>query len=202
MQGFRFCDLLLSLEKYQEVLDRARTTVNIAQAEKWLLYIALDQLTIGKALMLLENFSEAPVPSYVEAEDYLKQAVDGLWKAGIQDILPRGLIARAALYRYKEEFIKSWEDIDESKQIAEYGQMKLHLTDYHLEACRVIKVQLVKTATNYEIIEDGETLSLTKEQMEARFKEHFKEAERLIQDTGYHRRDKELEELREFLLQI
>ena len=109
--------------------------------------------------------------------------------------MPLGLLASASLYRHKVEFIKSWEDLDEAKEISDYGQMKLYLTDYHLEACRIIKTQFAKT-TNYEIIEDGEILSLSKNEMEERFKEHFKEAERLIEETGYHRRDKELEELR------
>ena len=72
--------------------------------------------------------------------------------------------------------------------------MRLHLTDYHLEACRNIKDQL--TAKDYQIIEDGETLSLTKEKMLARFDKHLEEAKRLIKETGYHRRDGELKELR------
>ncbi|MGR3319755.1 MAG: hypothetical protein ACUZ8O_14910 [Candidatus Anammoxibacter sp.] len=37
---------------------------------------------------------------------------------------------------------------------------------------------------------------MTKEEMEARFDNHFKEAERLVEETGYHRRDEELEALK------
>ena len=78
--------------------------------------------------------------------------------------------------------------------------MRLHLTDYHLEACRTIQEQLKVESLKlkvkeHKIIEDGENLDLTKEEMKARFGEHFKEAERLIKETGYHRRDGELEEL-------
>ncbi|MGB7061802.1 MAG: toll/interleukin-1 receptor domain-containing protein [Candidatus Zixiibacteriota bacterium] len=194
--GFRFCDLLLSTGKYQEVLERARTTI------KWvrnLLSIALDKLTIGKALMLQavdesSSFSEALVLSLGEAENYLNQAVDGLREAGTQHNLPWGLLARATLFRHQKDFLKSWADLDEVREIAEYGQMRLFLTDYHLEVCRNIKEQL--SAKDYQIIENGETLSLTKEEMLVRFKEHFKEAEWLIKETGYHRRDGELEELR------
>ena len=40
------------------------------------------------------------------------------------------------------------------------------------------------------------SLTLTKEQMQAKFTEHFKEAKRLVKETGYHRRDAEVEELR------
>ena len=50
--------------------------------------------------------------------------------------------------------------------------------------------------TNYEIIEDGQVLQLTKEQMQEKYQQHVKEAEQLINQTGYHRRDEELAELK------
>ena len=40
---------------------------------------------------------------------------------------------------------------------------------------------------------------MPKEQMQTRFAEHFKDAEELIEKTGYHRRDAEFENLRGFL---
>ncbi|MGR3293925.1 MAG: hypothetical protein ACUZ9M_07945 [Candidatus Scalindua sp.] len=193
MPGFHFCDLLLSNGKYQEVLERTRTTVKY-ENEGWytLSTIALDKLTIGKALMLQAVHNNSS--DFSGAADYLIQAVDGLREAGQQDNLPRGLLARATIFRYQRDFLKSWADLDEAWEIAEYGQMRLHLTDYHLEACRNIRDQLANN--NYQIIEDGETLNLTKEEMQAKFQEHFKEAERLVKETGYHRRDKEIKDLR------
>jgi tetratricopeptide (TPR) repeat protein len=188
LAGFLFCDLILSIGRYQEVLERAQTSLKQMQNDPHapLFIIVIDKLTIGKALMLLGSLAES--------EDYLNQAVDGFRKAGRQDYLPSALFARAVLLRHKEDFLKSWADLDEAKEIAEYGQMKLHVVDYHLETCRNIKAQL--SAKEYQIIEDGQTLSLTKEQMQAKFTKHFKEAERLVNETGYHRRDKEIEELR------
>lgn len=140
------------------------------------------------------GFTEAPVQSIVEAADFLNQAVDGLRESGNQDELPRGLLSRATLYRHQKNFLKSWTDLDEAREIAEYGKMRLHLTDYHLEACRNIKSQL--SAKSYRIIEDGEKLNLSKEEMEAKLREHLEEAEKLVEETGYHLRDGELEELR------
>jgi len=55
--------------------------------------------------------------------------------------------------------------------------MKLHLTDYHLEACRLC---LAEGKTK----EAGEHLDMAKE---------------MIKETGYHRRDGEVEELEEQL---
>ena len=191
LQGFRFCDLLLSIGKVQEVLERARKALEIVLAgSNRLLDIALNNLTIGKALMLLEDFSEAL--------KYLNQAVNGLREARIQDQFPRGLLARATLYRHQQEFPKSWTDLDEAREIAEYGSMRLHLTDYHLEACRNINAQLAVAggSAEFEIMEKGESVRLPKEEMEAKFRQHLQSAEQLIQETGYHRRDKELGELR------
>jgi hypothetical protein len=53
-----------------------------------------------------------------------------------------------------------------------------------------------RASKDFQIIENGETLALTKEEMQTKFQEHFKEAERLVKETGYHRRDNELKELK------
>jgi hypothetical protein len=198
--GFYYCDLLLSKRKYQGVLERARTTIQY-EKEGWysLLDIALDNLTIGKALM--QHTVEGQAPDFAEAGDFINQAVDGLREAGVQDYVARGLFARAILFRHLNEFLNSWGDLDEAREIADYGGMRLHLVDYFLEACRTIKEQVdgdgkPETGKRFPVIENGETLSLTKEEMLNKFKEFFKEAQRLIEETGYHRRDEELEALR------
>jgi hypothetical protein len=136
--------------------------------------------------------------NFAESEKYLTQAVDGLREAGQQILLPNGLLTRAALFRHKKEFPKSWADLDEAREIAEYGQMKLHLTDYRLEAARVIRAQLKAGGKKkkFAIIEDGMEKTLDKNEMEKRFKEHVAAAGKLIEETGYHRRDAELEELK------
>lgn len=90
------------------------------------------------------------------------------------------------------------------REIAEYGEMRLHLTDYYLEGCRNIKKQLTVGGDQLKdkpffMISDGVKTGLTKEEAEKKFREFFGEAERLINETGYHRRDGELEELKSFL---
>ena len=207
LRGFRFCDLLLSKGKYPEVLERARMTLKQMQDDPNapLLTVVVDKLTIGTALMLQALTPSLHPPSrgdkggaFAESEKYLNQAVDGLRESGDQDMLAMCLIKRATCHKYQEYFLKSWADLDEAREIAEYGQMRLFLTDYHLEACRNIKAQLAvakDSLPGFEIIENGESLSLTKEEMQAKFMDHFKEAERLVKETGYHRRDGELGEI-------
>ena len=48
----------------------------------------------------------------------------------------------------------------------------------------------------------GEVLLLSKAEMEEKFRDFLAEAERLINECGYHRRDGELEELRGFVARI
>ena len=79
--------------------------------------------------------------------------------------------------------------------------MKLYLTDYLLESCRNIRHQIgissnQPSGADYQVIEDGNQLSLSREQMEVKFEEDLGKAERLIDDTGYHRRDKLLAKLK------
>jgi len=135
---------------------------------------------------------------FAESENYLNQAVNGFREAGTQHRLPWGLFARATLFRHQKDFLKSWADLDETREIAEYGQMRLHLTDYFLETARVIQAQLKdgKSKKEFTIIEDGVEKKVSKKEMDRLFKEHVAKAGELIEETGYHRRNGELEELK------
>lgn len=205
LSGFYFCDLLLSMGNDQAVLERARMTIKIAEENHWLLDIGLDNLSIGKALLLqlLDTHSSDPSISlragFTEASENLNQAVDGLREAGTQHHLPLGLLARATLFRHQKAFPKAWADLTEAHEIVTFGQMRLHLTDYHLEAARLIQAQLAQTQPPFTITEDGVEQRLSTTEMTELFKTHVSKAANLIQETGYHRRDAELAALQETL---
>ncbi|MCJ8269052.1 MAG: toll/interleukin-1 receptor domain-containing protein, partial [Psychrosphaera sp.] len=93
--GFRFCTLLLDLGKVDKVIQRTEKTLGWAKSNGDLLSIALDQLSLGKAHFqktLMQNSAE-----FEQAKMYLNQALTGVRKAGGQDDLPLGLLARATL---------------------------------------------------------------------------------------------------------
>jgi tetratricopeptide (TPR) repeat protein len=175
LQGFQYCDLLLSQEKYQEVLSRAEQTLEWAKSERILLAIALDYLTLGKA-HLFQALQEGS-QDFTQAKDHLNQAVDGLRQAGTQDVVPRGLLARAELYRVQGEFDRAQHDIEEAVTIAERGEMGLHQADCHLEYARLY---LAMRETD-------------------KAREHLAIAKKMIEQMGYHRRDHEVEELEAML---
>jgi hypothetical protein len=139
VEGYRYCDLLLSLGQTMEVLARASQTLLIAERSRQLLSIGLDHLSLGRA---------SPLGS-AEAAHHLDQAIDFLRRSGQLDDLPRALLARGTP-----------QDLDEVFRIASRSGMRLFLADYHLA------------------------------------RGNLAEAERLIDETGYHRRDRELAELR------
>ncbi len=211
--GFQYCELLLETGQVPEVLERTTYSIEIAKENNWLLDFALDLLSLAKAHF--QQALQAAAPDFREAAHYLQQAVDGLRKAGQQHYLPLGLLAHAALYRVQGQYALAWEDLEEVLEIARYGGMRLFLVDYYLEAARVMSQQLGSRQSSsqqadnrksvevnglsiedYRLTENGETLTLSKEEMEAKYRDFVERAAALIKETGYHRRDGELAALR------
>jgi len=170
-QGFRYCDLLLSQRKYQEVQSRARQTLEWVTIQNWLLDIALDNLSLGRAHL----FQTLPCETGEgkgggEAATHLNQAVDVLRQAGTQHELPRGLLARAELRRVMSALDKARADLEEALSIATRGGMRLHEADCHLEYAR-----LHLACGEHE-----------------KARESLDKAKEMIEDMGYHRRDGEV----------
>ena len=174
--GFNFCDLLLGQGHFREVQERAGITLQWVTQEQWLLDVALDHLSLGRAALLQFQIERPSAGSkqyhsvLQEAKDNLGLAVQGLREAGTTHYLPLGLLARAELYRVTGDYESAQRDLDEALEIAERGEMKLHLADYHLESTR---------------------LSLAQGQPD-KAREHLAAASQLVTETGYHRRDDEV----------
>ncbi|MCH8872369.1 hypothetical protein IH824_06285 [candidate division KSB1 bacterium] len=188
--GFLYCDLLLGLGQVQEVLERAGQTLEWASG---LLNIALDNLSLGRA-HFLQSIADGST-DYSKAESYLNQAVAGLREAGAQDMLPLGYFARAALYRVQQNFAAAWEDLSEAHEIAERGEMRLYLADFHLEACRLHLAQHKAGESFVPESLGAKTISPVPENHLEAAKAHLKIAKEMINKMGYHRRDPEVEEL-------
>ncbi len=145
--GYRYCDLLVSQGKQEEVHRRSTQNLKLA---RHLLSIALGYLSLtcaGDSAMI-------------------ELAVEKLRSAAQLDYLPLGLLARG-----------TQRDLDEVYKIATRSCMRLHLTDYHLKQAEL------------DLREGRRERALY----------HADEADKLIQATGYHRRDPELAALREKL---
>jgi len=184
-RGYHYCDVLLGLGKYEEVLERAKTTLEYGKNGYTLLDFALDKLSLGRAHFAKQQAENMPSS---ETSKWLNEAVEDLRKAGQIQELPRGLLTRAAWHRYEERYAEAYEDLEEVLEIAESGGMRLYLVDYHIEMARLLQVQpFVSTPPQPSPKREGDV------EHDAAW--HKAEALRLIGETGYKRRLKEAEAL-------
>ncbi len=170
--GFQYCELLLGLGKWEEVLDRAQEGLKISTRLNDLSSIALDQLSIARAHdQAAETESTA---THVEAAaHYHDMAMEGLRKASDMEFIAKGLLARAHWYLQTNRTDLAAQDLAEVLEIAEDGSMGLYLVDYHLGMAHLRRLE-----GQHEEAE-----------------RHKAEALRRIEETGYERRRKEAEEI-------
>jgi tetratricopeptide (TPR) repeat protein len=180
--GFEYCDLLLSQGRAAEVEGRVR------QILKWSEQVSgvslLDVAVIYLSLAQAQLFQAQHDPQLLITNSpiaFFNRAVDGLRQAGQQHYLPRGLLARAEYYRVVGDFEKAKKDLDEAFAISTRGGMGLYLADCHLGYARLALARR-GDPTGRPYMDEA--------------REHLKIAKEMIDKMGYHRRDKEVEELR------
>jgi tetratricopeptide (TPR) repeat protein len=192
--GFQYCALLLDQAIKQHdvemVLKRGEKILEVHQNSSWSFQLdfALSYLTLARAYFKLNELEKAG--------SYFNQAVDGIRKAGINDLLPEFLIDRANFSLEINEIKKGLRDLSEAKQLISRSGMKLYEVDYHLAMCHF----LIKTnsymsshAGAWEL-ENGSD-ARAQERGEDSFLKHLTAAKTLIKSTGYHLRDKNILEL-------
>jgi tetratricopeptide (TPR) repeat protein len=160
LAGYRYCEFLLSLGHEHEVAIRAKRALDWYGGNAPARDVAQDHLSLSRTC----------VPGSVEAASHLEVAIRELRLSGQRSLLPLGLLTRAAHHRQVRDFERAQRDLDEARIVATRCEMRLHLTDYHLEQARLF---LVQSRDN-----------------EARC--HYVAAKRLVEETGYHRRDIDL----------
>jgi tetratricopeptide (TPR) repeat protein len=167
LRSFQYCDLLLDQDRDLEVRERVETFFTWLVPSDALL-IALDHLSLGR--VHLRAAQRGITDAVAQAISHTQRAVDGLRRAGYQEHLPLGLLARAALHTHTGSFAAARHDLDETLTLATRCGFRLHETDAHLGFARLA------------LAEGHPTSAL----------EHLAHARRLIDATGYHRRDGEL----------
>jgi tetratricopeptide (TPR) repeat protein len=171
LAGFQHCDLLLDRGAWKEVQERAERALMIAERNHVLQDIALYHLSLGRAY--LPGGTANRNLGSDQAREHLGLAVDGLRQAGRQDELPRSLLARADLRRLTGDFRGAEDDLEDSLDICTRCELRLLEADTHLGYTRLHLARANPVAARS---------SLTR-------------ARTLIEQTGYHRRDRDLAEL-------
>ncbi len=169
LRGFLYCELLLAeceraawkcgtgfqpvpdhgqdaratlIARCREVEQRAAQTLKWYELEQqsWLLDIALDHLTLGRAALYrgaLTDSKAEHAEALQIAREQLTDAVDGLRRSGNQDEIPCGLLSRAWPRFLEDDPDGARGDLNEAWQIAERGPMRLHMADIHLHRARL-----------------------------------------------------------------
>jgi tetratricopeptide (TPR) repeat protein len=144
LAGYRYCDLLLSRGRPVDARDRAVRALQIAQRDSRVLDIALSNLILGRAhfaLGLLHLANESSLALAIDdgraARVRLDEAIEWLAACGETVKLPRGLLARAAFRRAVGDWDGAKRDLNEAKEIAEPGLMRLYWCDCALEGARL-----------------------------------------------------------------
>ena len=210
LRGFQYADLLLAAperaawqaaapglpgpveeaaahhEALQAVGQRAAQTIQIAERNHWLLDIALDHLTLARTALFtaLLTPTEPDATELAQTHREADTAVAGLRRAGQQQYLPLSLLTRAWLRAITGPLTgpdSAQADLDEARDIAERGPMRLHLADIHLYRAR-----LFFRAAHYPWKSPETDLAA---------------ARKLIDDCGYGRRREELEDAEAALVQ-
>lgn len=167
LAGYQYMDFLLSRGNHIEVSARANATrVDATGKDYWILDRALNYLASGRALIAGGGDRE-----YASAQ--LRCAINELRSAGQPTYLSSGLCARADLHLINENYVEARADLNEALELAKRIGARLHEAD-----------ALIKSAY-LDLMQDrrDEALASTKE------------ARQLVDETDYHLRDEELEDL-------
>lgn len=175
LMGFRYCKLLIDKKLYDIAIEYASLNLEY-EGEDWysILDAALDKLTLGKALLKKSYRSEEHIH---DASYWINDSLVGLRDAGDSEMLVEGILVYSEFLRFVEKYQDAYHCLLEVFDITKPCGMRLHLADYHLEMARLRFAQ-----------EKGNP------------QPHIEAAETLIEETGYHRRDAELSELKAQLL--
>jgi len=204
--GYQYCDLLVARREWAAATGRASQTPEYVRRENWLLDIALDALTLGRAHlgMALDGASQRladPARNDARAAGtMLGEAVDGLRSASHLQFVPRGLLARAAFRCSVGDWNSAARDLDEVEEVAEPGPMRLFLCDMALERARLAFARMEAFAPLNGLTDDSPSKPKPPTEAE-RQSLHTEAAKQLaiaaeyITTCGYHRRDEELAEL-------
>jgi tetratricopeptide (TPR) repeat protein len=139
LSGYQFCDLLLAKGEGVEVGQRATWALTIAERAGYVLDIGLDTLTLARAnlLLALHESGAGAEAAAARAKESFETAVSKLRAVGELQFVPAGHLARAAFRRTVGDWQGAERDLEEAREIAKLGPMRLVLCDLAIERARL-----------------------------------------------------------------
>lgn len=165
--GLDYCSLLLDKAKNKTDLDviisRGKQSCNKDKYPNSPVNQAFGDISFARTYSAL---NETPI-----AEEYFQKAMEQLQTSKRTEFIPPFCFSRADFYLTQNKFDSAQADLNSAQEIIERCDMKLYAVDYLLIHGRYcIAIKDFDTALN-----------------------HYEEAKQLIDETGYHLRDSELD---------
>lgn len=170
--SFHYCELLLDQGQYEDVVDRANRGLSLPHRRYPLLDEASDRLSRATALLRLSQRSGDRSLVHQAATD-VEMAVERCQKAGIRYLTLHSMLVRAELSRVSGAPDRARMDLEKTVFVARRYGMRLHEIEGHLEIARLLQAE-------------GER---------GKAGEHSERAKWLIEETNYHRRDRQLADI-------
>ncbi|MGL4399295.1 MAG: hypothetical protein ACRCXD_05475 [Luteolibacter sp.] len=126
------------LQACAEATRRATRALEISERNHWLLDIALDHLTLGRAALYRAILSPTSRET-ATLERETQAALDGLRDAGQNQLLPLAMLAAAQVRHFLGQPEEARRLLDEAERISRRGPMPLHLADVHLHRARLFR---------------------------------------------------------------
>ena len=196
--GFQYCQLLIDIGQYEKAYGLSRSMISIASNHKSHNDVCLGAICAGAILMRVPYGN---LRAAIEQLDYAIATFRILDQS--YDWWPYALIYRVEYFRCNCNYEAATADLLEVYEIAKSSSMRLHLTDYHLEMSRLILAIEADSAQYNDATPDRKQRALPIEIADPdepgilTLEGHIQAANKLIQDTGYYRRDTELAELKQ-----
>jgi tetratricopeptide (TPR) repeat protein len=169
---FRYCELLLELGRYTEVVERVDRQLG-CDRERYPIYNdARDYVIRGWAQLLIARQQSEPDFSGAEAD--LTKALLDLRATGDLHTLPLGLLAHAELQFCLGNLKEAQSELENALTITRRGGIRLYEADCHLALARVHLATRDTTAVA----------------------DHLACGERLVREMRYHRRDRDVAEIK------
>jgi hypothetical protein len=210
LQGYQYCDLLLTRGEWTAVRERAAQTRDSARRHNSLLAVALDELSLGRAELGLALSGRGAADHACArraagaTRGHLDCAGAGLRASESNDTLPQCLLARATLGRAIADWEGAARELDEVEEIAAAGPMRLYLCDMALERARLALARCEAFAPLNGLVDDSPPQPeppspIERERLHDEAAEQLRIAADYMKQCGYHRRDTELAELQRVL---
>ena len=180
--GFYYAQLLLDLaltwDARHAVLERARASLAYVERIGHLLSIALDHCTIGQALAGPDGSAAGPDGQAREAGAALDMAIETMRRASKVQYLPILYLARARHRRTRADPTGARADLEAAVCLATPSGMRTYLAECALLAGHLDLDRALDRAAAADAVPDAA--------------KHWTQADRLIRETGYGRREAEL----------